>query len=56
MGSIDPEPFVDPGTGAAYLVWKQNDGGSSAPAYIWAQQLDAERDRLRRPAPRPRSC
>ena len=41
MGSIDPEPFVDPGTGAAYLVWKQNDGGSSAPAYIWAQQLDA---------------
>ena len=40
-GSIDPEPFVDPGTGAAYLVWKQNDGGSAAPAYIWAQQLDA---------------
>jgi hypothetical protein len=40
-GSIDPEPFVDPSTGLAYLVWKQNDGGSSAPAYIWAQQLDA---------------
>ena len=40
-GSIDPEPFVDPTTGLAYLVWKQNDGGSSAPAYIWAQQLSS---------------
>jgi hypothetical protein len=39
-GSIDPEPFVDPRTGVAYLVWKQNDGGSSAPAHIWAQQLN----------------
>ena len=35
-GSIDPQPFVDPSTGMAYLVWKQNDGGSSAPAYIWS--------------------
>ena len=40
-GSIDPEPYVDPATGTAYLVWKQNDGGSSAPAYIWGQQLNA---------------
>ena len=40
-GSIDPQPFVDPSTGTAYLVWKQNDGGSSAPAYIWSQQLNA---------------
>ena len=40
-GSIDPEPYVDPATGIAYLVWKQNDGGSSAPAYIWAQQLNS---------------
>jgi Glycosyl hydrolases family 43 len=39
-GSIDPEPYVDPSSGIAYLVWKQNDGGSSAPAYIWAQQLN----------------
>jgi Glycosyl hydrolases family 43 len=39
-GSIDPQPFVDPSTGTAYLVWKQNDGGSSAPAYIWSQQLN----------------
>ncbi len=40
-GSIDAEPYVDPSTGTAYLVWKQNDGGSSAPAYIWAQQLNS---------------
>ena len=40
-GSIDPEPFVDPSSGLAYLVWKQNDGGSSAPAYIWSQQLNS---------------
>jgi hypothetical protein len=40
-GSIDPQPFVDPSTGTAYLVWKQNDGGSSAAAYIWSQQLNA---------------
>ena len=40
-GSIDPEPYVDPSSGLAYLVWKQNDGGSPAPASIWAQQLDA---------------
>jgi hypothetical protein len=40
-GSIDPEPYVDPGSGVAYLVWKQNDGGSGAPASIWAQQLNA---------------
>ncbi len=40
-GSIDPQPYVDPSSGVAYLVWKQNDGGSSAPAYIWAQQLNS---------------
>jgi Glycosyl hydrolases family 43 len=40
-GSIDPEPFVDPSTGLAYLLWKQNDGGSGAPAYIWSQQLNS---------------
>jgi Glycosyl hydrolases family 43 len=40
-GSIDPQPFVDPGTGLAYLVWKQNDGGSATPASIWAEQLNA---------------
>ena len=40
-GSIDPEPFVDPSSGLAYLVWKQNDGASTAPAYIWSQQLNS---------------
>ncbi len=40
-GSIDPSPFLDPATGQAYLLWKQNDGGSSAPAALWSQQLSA---------------
>jgi hypothetical protein len=40
-GSVDPQPYVDPSSGLAYLVWKQNDGGSSAPAYLWAQQLNS---------------
>jgi hypothetical protein len=40
-GAIDPTPFVDPSTGKAYLIWKQNDGGSAAPAYLWSQQLSA---------------
>ena len=40
-GSIDPSPFIDPVTGNAYLVWKQNDGGSAAQATIWSQQLSA---------------
>ncbi len=40
-GSIDPNPFVDPATGQAYLVWKSNDGGSPQPAEIWSAQLDS---------------
>jgi hypothetical protein len=40
-GSIDPSPFIDPANGNAYLVWKQNDGGSSNQAIIWSQQLSA---------------
>jgi hypothetical protein len=40
-GSIDPQPFVDPRTGLAYLVWKQNDGGSPLAANIWSQQLSS---------------
>ena len=36
-----PPALRRPSTGVAYLVWKQNDGGSSAPAYIWSQQLNA---------------
>ncbi len=40
-GSIDPSPFVDPANGDAYLVWKQNDGGSTGAATIWSQELSA---------------
>jgi hypothetical protein len=40
-GSIDPSPFVDPANGNAYLIWKQNDGGSASQATIWSQQLSA---------------
>jgi hypothetical protein len=38
-GSIDPDPVVDPANGHAYLVWKQNDGGSPDPAYLWSEEL-----------------
>jgi hypothetical protein len=41
-GSIDPSPVVDPANGNAYLVWKQNDGGSATQATIWSQQLSAD--------------
>ncbi|MDA8380211.1 MAG: IPT/TIG domain-containing protein [Actinomycetota bacterium] len=41
-GSIDPSPFVDPATGNAYLLWKQNDGGSTDAAKIWSQQLSPD--------------
>jgi len=41
-GSIDPSPFVDPASGRAYLMWKQNDGGSASRATIWSQQLSAD--------------
>ena len=39
-GVLDPSPFVDPATGVAYLVWKSNDGGSTAPSQVWAVQLN----------------
>jgi hypothetical protein len=42
-GVLDPSPFVDPATGAAYLLWKSNDGGgSAAPSQIWSAQLSAD--------------
>jgi hypothetical protein len=41
-GSIDPSPFVDAASGKAYLVWKQNDGGSASQATIWSQQLSGD--------------
>ncbi|HET9691109.1 MAG TPA: glycoside hydrolase family 43 protein [Acidimicrobiales bacterium] len=38
-GSIDPNPYVDPGTGAAYLVWKSDDNALGQRTHLWAEQL-----------------
>jgi hypothetical protein len=40
-GVLDPSPFVDPATGQSYLVWKSNDGSSSAASQVWSVRLDA---------------
>ncbi len=40
-GSIDPQPFVDTDTGAAYLIWKSEGVPGSAPTKIWSRRLDA---------------
>jgi hypothetical protein len=40
-GVLDPSPYVDPATGAAYLLWKTNDGGSAVPSQVWAVRLNA---------------
>ncbi|HVB91323.1 MAG TPA: family 43 glycosylhydrolase [Acidimicrobiales bacterium] len=40
LGTIDPAPYIDPATGSPWLVWKSNDGGSSAPARIMAEELN----------------
>jgi len=40
-GVLDPSPFVDPATGAAYLLWKSNDGSSSEPSQVWSVPLGA---------------
>ncbi|MGH3745046.1 MAG: family 43 glycosylhydrolase, partial [Mycobacteriales bacterium] len=40
-GSIDPQPFVDPQTGGAYLLWKSNDGSSTAASQVWSAPLAA---------------
>jgi hypothetical protein len=40
-GSIDPQPFVDPQTGGAYLIWKSNDGSSRAASQVWSQPIAA---------------
>ena len=47
-GVLDPSPFVDPTTGAGYLVWKTNDGTTGAPSQVWGVRLDQARHRLRR--------
>jgi Glycosyl hydrolases family 43 len=41
LGDIDPSPYIDPATGSPWLVWKLNDGGSSAPARIMTEELNA---------------
>jgi hypothetical protein len=38
-GSLDPQPFVDPVTGDPSLIWKSNDGSSSAASQIWSQPI-----------------
>jgi hypothetical protein len=40
-GVLDPSPFVDPASGAAYLLWKSNDGSSTQPSQVWSAQLGA---------------
>jgi hypothetical protein len=40
-GVLDPTPFVNRGTGKAYVLWKSNDGSSSQPSHIWSQELNA---------------
>ncbi len=40
-GVLDPSPFIDPATGAAYLLWKSNDGSSSAASQVFSVQLNA---------------
>ncbi len=39
---LDPSPFVDPATGAAYLLWKSNDGTSAEPSQVWSVRLSAD--------------
>ena len=38
-GVLDPSPFVDPTNGAAYLVWKTNDGSSASASQVWGVRL-----------------
>jgi len=38
-GDLDPQPFIDPETGTAYLIWKSNDGSSAAASQVWSQPI-----------------
>jgi hypothetical protein len=40
-GVLDPSPLIDPATGAAYLLWKTNDGSSSAASQVFSVRLNA---------------
>ena len=39
VGSIDPEPFIDPATGTPHLIWKSEGVVGSMPSRIWSRQL-----------------
>ncbi|HUZ44421.1 MAG TPA: family 43 glycosylhydrolase [Acidimicrobiales bacterium] len=41
-GSVDPQPFIDPATGQAWVDWKSNDGSASNSAYLWAARLSSD--------------
>ncbi len=38
-GSIDPNPYRDPGSGHLYLIWKSDDNSIGQNTHIWAQRL-----------------
>jgi len=40
-GSLDPQPFVDPATGQAWLTWKSEGVPGHLPTRLWSQKLDA---------------
>lgn len=40
-GVLDPSPFVDPVTHEPFLLWKSNDGSSTAPSGVWVVPLDS---------------
>lgn len=46
LGSIDPQPYVDPASGRAYLTWKSEGRAGVAPTRLWARPLDAAGTRL----------
>jgi len=41
-GSIDPQPFIDPATGAPYLLWKSNDGSTSEASSVWSEPIGSD--------------
>lgn len=54
LGAIDPDVFVDPRTGAAYLLWKAEGVPGELPARLVARRLDASGTRFA-PGSRPRT-
>jgi hypothetical protein len=42
VGSIDPEIFTDPTSGASYLYWKSDGNSVGEPSLLWGQPLDAD--------------